>query len=349
MIRFAHTYSSLTLPTIDLPLLTIGLTLLTGVFAACSSDQPSTAGDASGATADAKLEAGISDAEDALATVDANRRSPETAETSWQLPPPTFLGGKRPAQLYLPSTYDGSQALPVVLALPGYDNSSAELDEWLKLTQRVDGGGFALILAQGLTDTDGSPYWNATDTCCDYDGTGVDDVGYLVALLDELASKVHTDPKKVTVFGHSAGGFMAYRLACERAERVAAVVSLAGSGYVDAAACVPKLAVSVLQVHGLLDDVMPYAGDSEAPGALEMLERWAGYAGCALNSLQAAPITLAVVKGTDADQATVLHYAQGCQAGMAPELWRLPSAGHYPKFKPAFTDLALSWALQRSR
>lgn len=277
---------------------------------------------------------------------------PDVADASspaWPLPPPTSLGGKRSAQLYLPKAYDGSQALPVVLAMAGYDNFAADLDDWLHLRQRVDSDGFALILADGLTDTAGSPYWNATDTCCDYDSTGVDDVGYLFGLLDELAVKVHTNPAKVTVLGHSAGGFMAYRLACERADRIAAVVSLAGSGFTDAKACVPSAAVSVLQVHGLMDEVMPFAGDDEAPGALEMLERWGGYAGCDLDSWQAQAGKLDLVQGAAANQATVLHYAQGCQPGVAVELWRLPKADHYPSFKAGFTDLALAWALQRSR
>ena len=280
---------------------------------------------------------------------DAGQNQSDTAIAAWQLPPPTVLGGKRPAQLYLPKAYNGSQALPVVLALAGYDNTSADLDEWLQLHQRVESDGFALILADGLTDTAGAPYWNATDTCCDYDDSGVDDVGYLFGLLDELAAKVHTNPKRVTVLGHSAGGFMAYRLACERADRIAAVVSLAGSGFSDAKACVPSAAVSVLQVHGLLDDVMPFAGDDEAPGALEMLKRWGGYAGCDLDSWQAQTAKLAVVKGAAADQATVLHYAQGCLPGVAVELWRLPHADHYPSFTKAFAELAVGWALQKAR
>lgn len=281
--------------------------------------------------------------------VDAGADVAEVSAAPWQLPPPTTLGGKRPAQLYLPKTYDGNQALPVVLAMAGYDNTAVDLDEWLQLRQRVDSDNFALILADGSTDTAGAPFWNATDTCCDYDDSGVDDVGYLFGLLDELAAKVHTNSAKVTVLGHSAGAFMAYRLACERADRIAAVVSIAGSGFTDAKACVPSAAVSVLQVHGLLDEVMPFAGDDEAPGALEMLERWGGFAGCDLNSWQAQAGNLDLVKGEAVNQATVLHYAKGCQPGVAVELWRLPQADHYPQFKAVFAELALGWVLGKSR
>lgn len=320
---------------LGLPLLLLAL--------ACSTAAPVPPLPGAGQLADALHDAGPDAGPDSGADLG------ETAAPPWQLPAPATLGGQRPARLYVPKGYDGSQALPVVLAMPGYDNTSEDLDNWLQLRQRVDSDGFALILADGLTDTAGSPYWNATDTCCDYDGTGVDDVGYLFGLLDELAGKVHTDPARVTALGHSAGGFMAYRLACERADRIAAVVSVAGSGYVDAQACVPSAAVSVLQVHGLQDDVMPFGGDSEAPGALEMLERWGGYAGCDLDSWQAYGAKLALVKGAAADQATALHYAKGCQPGVAVELWRLPKADHEPSFKPLFAELALGWALQKRR
>jgi polyhydroxybutyrate depolymerase len=325
-------------------LLALGTPLL--LVLACASPGPAAAPVAQAgldAAMDAGPDAGLDAGPDSAADLG------ETAAPPWQLPAPATLGGQRPARLYVPKSYDGSQALPVVLAMPGYDNTSEDLDNWLQLRQRVDSDGFALILADGLTDTAGSPYWNATDTCCDYDGTGVDDAGYLFGLLDELAGQVHTDPARVTALGHSAGGFMAYRLACERADRIAAVVSVAGSGYVDAQACVPSAAVSVLQVHGLQDDVMPFGGDSEAPGALEMLERWGGYAGCDLDSWQAYGAKLALVKGAAADQATALHYAKGCQPGVAVELWRLPQADHEPSFKPAFAQLALGWALQKHR
>ena len=54
-----------------------------------------------------------------------------------------------------------------------------------------------------LIDSEGWPFWNATDTCCDYDGSGVDDAGYLTRLLDEALERVAIDPARVVFMGHS--------------------------------------------------------------------------------------------------------------------------------------------------
>ena len=62
----------------------------------------------------------------------------------------------------------------------------------------------------------------------------------------------------VLLLGHSNGGFMAYRLACEIPERITALASLAGAGLADPGDCrVSDVPVDVLQVHGLNDDTMP--------------------------------------------------------------------------------------------
>src|SRR5205085_1985187 len=68
------------------------------------------------------------------------------------------------------------------------------------------------------------------------------------------------DPRRIFVVGHSNGGFMAYRMACDHSDTVAAIVSVAGAMYDDARKCRAAHPVSVLQVHGPPDNVIPYQG-----------------------------------------------------------------------------------------
>jgi membrane protein implicated in regulation of membrane protease activity len=58
----------------------------------------------------------------------------------------------------------------------------------------------------------------------------VDDSTYLHRLLDAVKSAYRVDPTRVYFVGHSNGGFMAYRMACEHATEITAIVSLAGAG-----------------------------------------------------------------------------------------------------------------------
>ncbi|MEY3012124.1 MAG: hypothetical protein RIT45_859, partial [Pseudomonadota bacterium] len=268
----------------------------------------------------------------------------------YPLPPPTSIGpADRPAALRLPTDYDAVTPLPVVVLLGGYDSFAKDAEAWFGLGKLVDSLGFALLMPDGVVDSKGSPTWNATDTCCDYDGVGTDDVGYLSGLLDALAQQVHIDPRRVVLFGHSAGGFMAYRMACDRAERVAAVVSVAGSGYKDAWLCSPAVPVSVLQIHGSKDDVMPYGGDDEAPGALEITSRWGARNGCDASSWAEEPGKLDLIDDGAADDTTVSAFQKGCAPGTDVRLWTLAGVDHYPEPLPAFRTSALGWALAHPR
>ncbi|MCA9543335.1 MAG: alpha/beta hydrolase fold domain-containing protein [Myxococcales bacterium] len=263
-------------------------------------------------------------------------------------PPPATLGGPRPAALRVPADYNPAQPWPLVVLLGGYDYFAADWDGWLGASAYVDELGFALLLPDGRVDSAGSPFWNATDTCCDFDGSGVDDVGYLTALLAEAKAAIHVDAGRVVLIGHSNGGFMAYRMACDAADQVTAVVSLAGSGWLDGARCQPSRPVSVLQAHGTLDDVMPYGGDGDAPGAEVMFARWAARSGCSDGAPVQSATPLELVDDDQAGETT--EWAQtGCAQGTDVRLWRMAGADHYPELRWDFTERVLGWALTHPR
>src|SRR5439155_20820686 len=119
----------------------------------------------------------------------------------------------------------------------------------------------------GTVDGNNNHFWNATDGCCDFGKTGVDDSSYLAGLIDEIASKYKVDPKRVYFMGHSNGGFMSYRMACDHADRVAAIVSLAGATFADDSKCKPTAPVAVVEVHGNADPTVPYDGQGVVPSA----------------------------------------------------------------------------------
>lgn len=248
-------------------------------------------------------------------------------------PPPTTLGpSARPAPLVLPDAYDGTDPIPLVLVLGGYWNLASELDDWFGVSDRVDEDGFALLLPDGTVDSDGAPFWNATDTCCDYDGTDVDDAGWLLGLMAEAQDRVAIDPSRIVAVGHSNGGFMAYALACEPESPLTGLLSLAGSSWLDAADCAATHGVDVLQAHGDLDDVMPFEGDDVGPGALEVLARWSDRAGCDPGLVHNG---WREYVDDGADDETEVSRALNCAEGSV-ELWTMTGADHYPEVRPDF-------------
>ena len=65
-------------------------------------------------------------------------------------------------------------------------------------------------------------------------------VAYLRAIIRDVMARYPVDRRRVFVVGHSNGGFMAYRMACEASDLVTGVVSLAGATWKDPARCRPE-------------------------------------------------------------------------------------------------------------
>ena len=251
--------------------------------------------------------------------------------------PPDLAGlvAARPYSLQVPSSYDASKAYPLVIALHGFGggSNSAQLENYLHLGAIVDSRGFLYARPDGLTDKNGDEFWSATDACCNVYGSPVDDVGYLRALIGDVAAKYHVDAGRVFVMGLSAGGFMAHRAACDLADKVAAVISMSGATWKDAARCKPSQAVSVLELHGDGDASVSYlggTGDSGGayPSAPNTVAHWAAYDGCT-GPLAPTGTRLDLDLLIPGAETRVERYG-GCVGapGIGVELWTVEGGGH---------------------
>ena len=88
-------------------------------------------------------------------------------------------------------------------------------------------------------------------------GRPSDDVGYVAKLLDDLATVVNVDPRRVYATGMSNGAMMCYRLAAELSDRIAAIAPVAGTMAIEI--CQPHRPVPVLHFHGTSDGLVSSA------------------------------------------------------------------------------------------
>lgn len=250
----------------------------------------------------------------------------------------------RPFRLHIPTSFDPAAAAPLVVLLHGYTSSSVEQESYFQLGAESDRRGFLYALPEGTTDDSGEQFWNATDACCDFYGTDVDDSGYLRKLIDTVSASYPVDPTRVYVVGHSNGAFMAYRLACDHADVITAIVSLAGATTNDPAQCSPDRPVSVLQIHGTGDTTIPFDGGANRgrpfPSADTTLATWREYNGCADDPVSGDPLDLD--SSADGAETTVTSYTAGCEQGSRVELWSIAGGAHVPpltdEFAPAVVD-----------
>lgn len=257
---------------------------------------------------------------------------------------PLEFGGDRPVSLQVPGDFDAGRDYPLLLVLHGYSANGFLQQGYFHLGDAADARDVLVLAPDGTRDGDGNLFWNADPACCDFAGTGVDDVAYLGGLLDDVLATWPVDPARVMVLGHSNGGFMAYRLACDRADVVTAIAGLAGHAASAGVACAPTKPVNVLHMHGTADETVPFGsgvfGGVMSPGAAESVAAWADHNGCSGAPMAAGTKDLdASLPGAESG----VKVAGGCPAGGAADLWTIEGGTHIPSLSNGFADEVMGW------
>ena len=122
--------------------------------------------------------------------------------------------------------------------------------------------GFVVVYPEGtgfLPDgRGGARTWNAGDCCGPAAARDVDDVGFVLAVVRAVSAAQPVDPDRVYLTGHSNGGMLAVRIACEAPGPFAAVAVQSATLTVDE--CSPARPISLLQIHGTADGNVPFEG-----------------------------------------------------------------------------------------
>ncbi|WP_141731471.1 alpha/beta hydrolase family esterase [Oligoflexus tunisiensis] len=266
------------------------------------------------------------------------------------------VGGDRPAVLKLPFGYSEKKSYPLIMLLHGRGSDAKITDLYLGLSRSQIFHNYLLLLPDGTIRDDGQRVWNATESCCATNNKDVDDSRYLQDLVQEVKDTYQVDPERVYIYGHSNGGFMAYRLACDTNGIFAGIVSVAGSEFANPADCKTTTPVTVLQIHGTEDSTVPFdtKGTGKAyPGAMQTVERWAARNQCETRSVHPKSLNMVLIKiepgltpegkptiiGDWSDYLTLgifpetdQYLYEDCQDGVKVGLWKVNGSNHVPLF-----------------
>ncbi len=255
------------------------------------------------------------------------------------------FGGARPFKLFVPSTYNSSFPAPLILALHGYSQTGDKFEKYLNLKAVAEARGILYVHPDGTADKTGTRFWNATPECCDFHSPKVNDDGYLMSIIDEVSKNYAVDLDRIYIIGHSNGGFMANRMACKHADRIAAVVSLAGGSFVQPSMCNPSAPINVLEIWGTKD--VTYKGNhmmgKVIPGAAKTAAIWGALNHCSKNvSILPQKLDLdAKLKGSETTQNQYTECANNADV----EFWSIVGAGHVPKLSKEFTTDVVDFLL----
>jgi polyhydroxybutyrate depolymerase len=219
-------------------------------------------------------------------------------------------------------------------------------DSYMGFSKLADQYGFLLVAPDGNREPGGDEnrFWNASDACCDFFSTEVDDSAYVADIIREVKAQFTVDNNRIYLVGHSNGGFMSYRAAYEHSNTIAAIASLAGATYIEERDA-PANPVHVLQIHGTADGTIAYEGShilqNYYPSALETVQRWAKYNGCKAEG--EARELRDLVSTLEGHESSTVVFKQGCKAGGSAELWTIADGSHVPAFSPTFTAQVIEW------
>lgn len=239
-----------------------------------------------------------------------------------------FDGITREYLIHVPDTLQ--QSVPLVLALHGGGGSASQFRAETDYDELADEQGFIVVYPQGVNRE-----WNERR------GSGMtvrrsdaDDVGFIDALIDHLASQYPIDLERVYVMGMSNGGFMSLRLGCDLSERFAGIGVVAAELTEDMAAdCNPTRKLRIAILNGTDDPLIPYDGGEvrisgvyrgEVAGTDFTVELWLGW-----NDCNAANTDYTVLDARPRDETSVeISDWWDCAPFSAVRLYRIIGGGH---------------------
>ena len=188
----------------------------------------------------------------------------------------------------------------------------------------ADENGFIIAHPQGTTTYGNGPHWN------NWNGDGgtsnQDDIGFIDQLISLLQTLYNIDDQRVYSTGMSNGGFFSYHLACNLGARIAAVASVTGTMSPQTySSCSPTRPISVMQMHGLQDSVVPFLGfPSLGLSQTDLMEFWAAHNNCSSQPDISLVDDLAPNDGSTGIKTSYLN----CDKGTSVEFFLFDGAGH---------------------
>lgn len=149
-----------------------------------------------------------------------------------------------------------SGSRPLIVVLHGGMGTAEQMMRFSRFNALAVKEGFAVAYPQGI-----GRRWNDGRIFRGRSETDADDVGFIRAVVADVAKAVPIDRSRIFAAGISNGGFMSFRLACDAADLFRAVAPVTATMPDDLVPrCKPSATISVFLINGTADPLVPYEG-----------------------------------------------------------------------------------------
>ena len=184
----------------------------------------------------------------------------------------------------LPSDYTDNESYPLVVDMHGYTGTNYNMYNYSDWDRISEEHGVIIAYPQGHENS-----WNAGWCCGVAHDIGIDDVGFILQMIEQISANYSINDSKIYASGHSNGCAMTQKLANEASHVFAAGGCMALYLLEDAD---PSFSPTpIIEVHGILDVVIPYSNSHSSSiifdnslvgdeGAMKNIATWAEMNGC---------------------------------------------------------------------
>lgn len=185
-------------------------------------------------------------------------------------------------QMRVPRSYSG-EPMPLILDLHGYGSPVVLGLSGERLVSGMDriaqDNGVIVAWPQGVKNG-----WNSVPSS-ELEVGDINDVEFLLALVEEIKLAVNVDSSRVYIMGISNGGAMAQVVACEASSTFAAVSTVAFQIPMDPVDCNLDAAIPMISFHAPTDILVPFNGNHQGLpiaglSAPESYDAWSELNGC---------------------------------------------------------------------
>ncbi|MGB7539643.1 MAG: PHB depolymerase family esterase [Anaerolineales bacterium] len=227
-------------------------------------------------------------------------------------------GVQREYRIHVPTSLPDDTPSALVFGFHVNGGSAGGFADYTGFLPVSDREGFIMVYPQGMGEF---PTWEIDPV------RNNPDVQFVRDLIAELESRCKIDPSRVYATGHSRGGGMANRLACDLSDQITAIGPVSGT-YPLEDGCRIARPVSVIAFHGDADPDVPYNGIKNQSGPpeayfafgipiIQWASAWAARDGC-------APGATTIL---DEKYLTGLAWS-GCRGGGDVVFYTIPGGGH---------------------
>ena len=183
--------------------------------------------------------------------------------------------------VFVPKTVNLSENVPMIIDLHGNTLTMENQRDLSEFDEIAEENGVIAVWPQGFDNS-----WNAGYCCSSAGELQLNDTGLILEIVDKVVANHSVDENRIYLTGWSNGCALSQKLANEHSDRFAAIACM--SYYLLDDPLADYSPIPIMEIHGLLDQIILYSNDAmhlpnveaQEHGAIQNLLLWAEMNGC---------------------------------------------------------------------